>query len=365
MIAIAKAIKGSLKGVRYGNDESKLFTDTNGNVCQGTFNLTSNNPEENWMEMKTIANLSKIKSPFVTAVLSPTAEESRLMKYEDWKEMAVNYAKEFGFHDNQWRWDVHGNTDEKHLHIYANRINFSGKNSVKEARIGIRSGEWAARFAKSKGWKTLDEISLEKKIKIKSVLQESLKVATNFDHLKSEMEKRGYTFQLSFSTKNEDKTLNGMRIMTLSDAEKREKRQIATDLAVSLGKVLLPKEVRNQPKLSFIELELAKELGINELPKDLRELVLTKAEIKAKPGFTLTELDKDKTTRLKIGEIVSVMDKNTNILGQRTDEIRFGREFHKNSIKSSLQEALDILLKHSYNEPARDDWFKKRKKRRK
>lgn len=365
MIAIAKAIKGSMKGVRYGNDQLKLFVDADGKICQGTFNLSSNDPQENWLEMKAIANLSRIKNPFVTAVLSPTAAESRPLQYEDWKEMALKYAKEFGFHDNQWRWDVHGNTDEKHLHIYACRIAFTGKNSVKEARIGLRSGNWAEKFSKQKGWKTLEQLSFEKKMLTTKALRESLRTACSLDQLKSELEKRGYTFQLSFSTKNDSKRLNGMRIMTIADAEKREKRQRATDLAVTIGKDLLPANLRNKTEFSIKELEYAKELGMNEMPENLWELVLSSAEIKTKPGFTLTELEKDKSKRIKIGDIISMLqdtarkaqvDAGNNENRQRKKEV---------SAMEVLEEIAEILLEPSYNVPAQDDllWKKKRKRR--
>lgn len=98
--------------------------------------------------MKAIAKLSSIKNKYVVAVLSPTEEQNQKCNLKTGNQWQKNYAKTFDFYDNQWRWDVHGNTDEKHLHIYASRIDFSGKNSVKEARIGLRSGNWAEKYSK-------------------------------------------------------------------------------------------------------------------------------------------------------------------------------------------------------------------------
>ena len=273
MIAIAKAVNGSFEGIKYPNNKEKLFTDKDGEICQNFYNLTSNNSSENWEEMRAIARLSNIRNKFLVAVLSPTGEQSKNLQFEDWKTMAENYAKTFGFYGNQWRWDVHGNTDEKHLHIYASRIEFSGKNSVKEARIGLRSGNWAEKYSKSIGWKTLEEILQDKKALTKEILLDALKKSKNFAELRSDMEKRGFTFQLSFSNKSDgEKLLNGMRIMKISDAEKRKIREEATNLAVKNGKELLPINIRNKPSLTLEELEKATGIQHRSLSETLETM---------------------------------------------------------------------------------------------
>lgn len=370
MIAIAKAVNGSFEGVNYPNNKEKLFVDKEGNVCQNFYNLSSNNSSENWDEMKAIAKLSSIKNKYIVAVLSPTDEQSKNLQFEEWKNMAENYAKTFGFYDNQWRWDVHGNTDEKHLHIYASRIDFSGKNSVKEARIGLRSGNWAEKYSKSIGWKTLDEILQDKKALTKEILIDALKKCKNFSELKDEMEKRGYTFQLSFSNKSDgEKTLNGMRIMKISDAEKRKIREDATNLAVKNGRELLPINIRNKPKLTPDELEKAKELGKEKLPMEIQMLVLSKAELKAKPGFTLSELDRDKKNRITIGSIVQILEKNNkkhyqnNSFGKNTFSEGLEEKAINLNISSNflLMELLEDFLKESYASAEEDNMRKKRK----
>ena len=113
------------------------------------------------------------------------------------------------------------------------------------------------------------------------------------------MKKRGFTFQLSFSNISDgEKVLNGMRIMKISDAEKRKIREDATNLAVKNGRELLPINIRNKPTLTPEELEKAKELGKEKLPMEIQMLVLSKAEFKAKPGFTLSELDRESLIKI-------------------------------------------------------------------
>ena len=370
MIAIAKAVNGSFEGVKYPNNKEKLFTDKDGKVCQKFYNLTSNNPSENWEEMKAIAKLSNIKNKFLVAVLSPTEEQSKNLQFSDWKTMAENYAKTFGFYENQWRWDVHGNTNEKHLHIYASRIEFSGKNSVKEARIGLRSGNWAEKYSKNIGWKTLEEILQDKKTLTKEILVDALKKSKNFAEVRSEMEKRGFTFQLSFSNKTDgEKSLNGMRIMKISDAEKRKIREEATNLAVKNGRELLPINIRNKPTLTPEELEKAKELGKEKLPMEIQMLVLSKAEFKAKPGFTLSELDRDKKNRITIGNIVQILEKNSQKQHQNNSfsENPFSEKSEEKTINLNISnnflliKLLEGFLKESYVSAEEDKLKKKRK----
>lgn len=367
MIAIANAIKGSFKGVQYPNDESKLFIDSDGKTCSKTYNLSSNIAIENWEEMKVISKLGSIKNKFLVAVLSPTAEQSKDLKFNDWNDMAENYAKHFGFLNNQFRWDVHGNTDEKHLHIYAARIDFSGKNKVIEGRIGIRSGKWAEQYSKSKGWKTIDELIAEKKINIKIILQDALKTAQNFQDLRINLEKKGYTFQLSFSHKSDgSKSLNGLRIMTKKDAENREIKETATLLAVDKGKELLPNSIKNKPKLIPEDLERAKELGKPLLPVEMQKFVLTKAQLKTKPGFTLTELEKNKNHRITIGDIVLKFEENSRISTRedfKTESVKPNLDLNE---KSFLSEMIEIFLKNNYSSSASSDqdlWKKRKQKK--
>ena len=312
MIAIAKAVIGSFKGVQYPNDKSKLLIDRDGNVCSKTYNLSSNNSAENWEEMKAISRLSTIKKKFLVAVLSPTADHSKSLKFDDWNNMAENYANEFGFAENQWRWDVHGNTESPHLHIYAARFSFSGRNKVVEGRIGLRSGYWAELYAKNLGWKSLHDVTIDNKNLIKNALKNALKKAKNFDELNNALINYGFTFQLSFSNnKDGGKSLNGMRIMTIADAEKRKKQEDATNLAVKIGLDLMSMTIRSKSWLTPEELVIAKELGKKSLSAEMNEFVLTKAEQKTKPGFTLSELESNRKERIKITDVVTRFEMNS------------------------------------------------------
>lgn len=369
MITLSKAINGSLKGVDYPNDKQKLLIDTDGIICQKHYNLSSNNSLENWNEMKAISKLGSIKKPFVVVVLSPPAEVSKNLKFDDWRDIAETYAKDFGFYNNQWRWDTHQHDDSKpedtrHLHIYANRIDFRGKNTVTEGRIGLRSNRWAEKFCHVRGWKTIAELQNEKKQQMRDALVSALKQSTSFDELQMNISKFGYTFQLSYSSKSDgNRILNGMRIMTISEATAREKREHITNKAVNSGISILPHEVRSKPRLSPLELEQAKQAGLKFLSPQERKHVLSKAEFASKPGFTLSQLSEKGRERITIHTIEALLNKNS--LERDSERIRLTQnETHNkdNLSKTNGKNILEIFLEPSYVQSNMQDFLKKKKK---
>ena len=216
----------------------------------------------------------------------------------------------------------------------------------------------------------MEEILQDKKTLTKEILVDALKKSKIFAEVRSEMEKRGFTFQLSFSNKTDgEKSLNGMRIMKISDAEKRKIREEATNLAVKNGRELLPINIRNKPTLTPEELEKAKELGKEKLPMEIQMLVLSKAEFKAKPGFTLSELDRDKKNRITIGNIVQILEKNSQKQHQNNSfsENPFSEKSEEKTINLNISnnflliKLLEGFLKESYVSAEEDKLKKKRK----
>lgn len=371
MITLSKAIKGSFQGVDYPNDKQKLLIDKDGKTCQMYYNLSSNNSAENWKEMKAISKLSSIKKPFLVVVLSPPAEVSKNLKFEDWRNMAEVYAKEFGFNENQWRWDIHKHDDTKsqdtrHMHIYANRIDFRGNNTVIEGRIGLRSNRWAEKFCREIGWKTLGEMQEEKKTRTRGALVASMIKSTDFDELRSNLSKYGYTFNLSYSNSMHDKKkLNGMRIMTISEAIEREKRESITYKAVSFGRSSLTPEIRNKSRLSPIEQENAKQAGLKYLSHEEQKLVLSKAEIGAKPGFTLSQLNIKGQPRLTVTGISDALMYNAKVVEEKST-ISF-EKVDGNNFEEYLplreKGMLEVLLQPTYTQSMEQDPYKKKKKK--
>ncbi len=67
--------------------------------------------------------------------------------------------------ENRYRLDIHNSTKHKHIHFVVNRIDISGKCTVKAHRYRRRFGEAVREVCKEKGLLTDIEIGIQKKLK--------------------------------------------------------------------------------------------------------------------------------------------------------------------------------------------------------
>ena len=222
-------------------------------VCRN--GLSGEEPKELFEEFKQVADLNKrTENKYVTAVISPPKEYSQNLSLNDWAKLAEDYLKREGIgKDNQYLVHLHQSTDDKHLHIIANRIDYYGKNQVTSHNIGERASGHAEVLSKERNWKTAQEITGEKKAEIKNVLLQEKGQSKSLSDLVDRMDNRGYIMQISENSKG----LNGARIIPkadinmnpsvlekvtkqgfkLSDIDPKLKiKEIALDLAKSIGK---------------------------------------------------------------------------------------------------------------------------------
>jgi hypothetical protein len=102
-----------------------------------------------------------------------------------------------------------------------NRIDVSGKCTVKSHDIGRRFGEAVREVCKEKGFLTDVEIGIQKKALMLKNLKESLKTAKNFDELILKMKAKGFEILLSTNVKD---GVSGMRIVMLKDKNPNTER---------------------------------------------------------------------------------------------------------------------------------------------
>ncbi len=206
MIARAITTKGSSASLQYQSNPEKTSQSE-------VYNLSSQDPKDNWEEMKAVTEINtQTKKPISTHVISPSKEANQILKDSDYKDIAEKYAKEMGFYDNQWRFDVHKNTDDTHIHICANRINLEGKNTVKSARIGMKAGHTADKIAQERGLRTAKELTKGQKKEMENALNKCLKKADSWEDLSRRMNKKGFSLKLSERKNGE---IYGARIIPL------------------------------------------------------------------------------------------------------------------------------------------------------
>lgn len=206
--------------------------------------LLSHTAEGQFNEMKTVAERNtKVKKWALTGYISQPDEIGRKLKDEEFKQIAIEALAKVGLtNKNQYRLDIHNSTKHKHIHFVVNRIDVSGKCTVKAHDVGKRFGEAVREVCKDKGLLTDVEIGIQKKAEMLKSLTEAIRSEDNFDNLISEMKKKGFEVQLSSNIKD---GISGMRIVMEKDKNFQTERIYRAGYKLS--------EISNQLKISEIK----------------------------------------------------------------------------------------------------------------
>lgn len=235
--------------------------------------LLGSNPEEQFQEMKTVAERNpKVKKWALTGYISPPEEIGKSLSDEELTDIAIEALKKVGVTDqNQFRLDIHNSTKQKHIHFVVNRINIHGKCTVKAHDVGKRFGEAVREVCHEKNLKTDVQIGNEKRTEMLKNLTEVIRQTNNFDDLILEMKKRYFIVQLS---KNEKVGISGMRIILESDINHQTQRQYKPGYKLSeISNSLKIAEIKN---IFEIKNAMQNELKNNPTLKEFRENLFKK-----------------------------------------------------------------------------------------
>ena len=216
---------------------TKIALEYNGND-KGTAEMVASNyllsstTEGQFLEMKTVADRnSKVKKWALTGYISQPDEIGRKLTDLEFSVIATKALEKIGVSDkNQFRLDIHNSTKQKHIHFIVNRIDISGKCTVKSHDIGRRFGEAVREVCKEKGLLTDVEIGIQKKAEMLKNLKETLKTAKNFDELILKMKAKGFEVLLSTNVKD---GVSGMRIVMEKDKNPNTERIYKADYKLS------------------------------------------------------------------------------------------------------------------------------------
>ena len=228
---------------------TKIALEYNGND-KGTAEMVASNcllsltAEGQFLEMKTVSDRNtNVKKWALTGYISQPDEIGRELKDEEFVEIALKALDRIGVtENNQFRLDIHNSTKQKHIHFIVNRIDISGKCTVKSHDIGKRFGEAVREICKEKGLLTDVEIGIRKKAEMLKNLMETLKTVDNFDSLILKMKAKGFDVQLSSNIKD---GISGMRIVMEKDKNFNTERIYKAGYKLS--------EISNQLKISEIK----------------------------------------------------------------------------------------------------------------
>ena len=294
---------------------TKIALEYNGND-KGTAEMVASNcilsstTEAQFQEMKTVADRnSNVKKWALTGYISQPDEIGRKLTDQEFTEIANKALKKIGVtENNQFRLDIHNSTKQKHLHFIVNRIDISGKCTVKSHDIGRRFGEAVREVCKEKGLLTDVEIGIQKKATMLKNLKETLKTAKNFDELILKMKAKGFEVQLSTNIKD---GVSGMRIVMVKDKNFQTERIY-------------------------------------------------------KAGYKLSEI----TSKLKIADIKAILNENKEkklddetVFSENANQENKVNELKSNSIISEVGKVIEQLLKPTYTSNTDDELLKKKKRK--
>ena len=279
---------------------SQIALEYNGND-KGTAEMVASNcllsstAEGQFQEMKTVVDRKiNVKKWALTGYISQPDEIGRNLTDQEFTEIATKALEKIGVtENNQFRLDIHNSTKQKHLHFIVNRIDISGKCTVKSHDIGRRFGEAVRAVCKEKGLLTDVEIGIQKKALMLKNLKETLKTAKNFDELILKMKAKGFEVQLSTNAKV---GVSGMRIVMEKDKNPNTERIY-------------------------------------------------------KSGYKLSEI----TNKLKIKDIKAILNENNEkklddetIFSENSNQVNNGNELKSNSVISEVGKAIEQFLQPTY-----------------
>ena len=294
---------------------TKIALEYNGND-KGTAEMMASNcllsstAEGQFQEMKTVADRnSKVKKWALTGYISQPDEIGRKLTDQEFTEIATKALEKIGVtENNQFRLDIHNSTKQKHLHFIVNRIDISGKCTVKSHDIGRRFGEAVRAVCKEKGLLTDVEIGIQKKALMLKNLKETLKTAKNFDELILKMKAKGFEVQLSTNAKV---GVSGMRIVMEKDKNLNTERVY-------------------------------------------------------KAGYKLSEI----TSKLKIKDIKAILNENNEkklnnetIFSENSNQEINGNELKSNSVIKEVGKAIEQFLQPTYVFNSDDELLRKKKRK--
>ena len=294
---------------------TKIALEYNGND-KGTAEMVASNcilsstNKAQFQEMKTVADRnSNVKKWALTGYISQPDEIGRNLTDQEFTEIATKALEKIGVtENNQFRLDIHNSTKQKHLHFIVNRIDISGKCTVKSHDIGRRFGEAVRAVCKEKGLLTDVEIGIQKKALMLKNLKETLKTAKNFDELILKMKAKGFEVQLSTNAKV---GVSGMRIVMEKDKNPNTERIY-------------------------------------------------------KSGYKLSEI----TNKLKIKDIKAILNENNEkklnnetIFSENSNQEINGNELKSNSVIKEVGKAIEQFLQPTYVFNSDDELLRKKKRK--
>ena len=165
MIGKCKAITHGSMALNYIFREGKLGHHLVSNHLYGT------TPKEIYEEMKMVSDYNKrCRNKFLRIEIGIAPQDERKLPVSELMRIAHLFAKQMGLDNHQWVAVTHKDTDNRHIHIIANRISLYGE-VYDTTFVSNRAARVAEEISRSKGLTIAKEIKAERKYQKAKVSQ--------------------------------------------------------------------------------------------------------------------------------------------------------------------------------------------------
>ena len=157
MIGKCKAIAHGSTALDYIFREGKLG-------CRLAFhNLCSREPKSIYEEMKVVSDYnSRCRNKFLRIEIGIAPQDERKLPVSELMRIAHLFAKRIGLDNHQWVAVTHKDTDNRHIHIIANRISLYGE-VYDTTFVSNRAARVAEDISREKGLTIAKEVKAERK----------------------------------------------------------------------------------------------------------------------------------------------------------------------------------------------------------
>ena len=156
MIGKCKAIAHGCTALDYIFREGKL-----GNRL-AFHNLCSREPKAIYEEMKVVSDYnSRCRNKFLRIEIGIAPQDEKKLPVSELMRIAHLFAKQMGLNNHQWVAVTHKDTDNRHIHIIANRISLYGE-VYDTTFVSNRAARVAEEISRSKGLTIAKEVKAER-----------------------------------------------------------------------------------------------------------------------------------------------------------------------------------------------------------
>ena len=180
MIGKCKAIAHGSTALDYIFREGKL------GYQLALHNLCSRKPKAIYEEMKVVSDYNiRCRNKFLRIEIGIAPQDEKKLPVSEFMRIAHLFAKRMGLDNHQWVAVTHKDTDNRHIHIIANRTSLYGE-VYDTTFVSNRAAKVAEEISREKGLTIAKEVKVERK-------QQKTKASPMREQIKKEIQQICYT----------------------------------------------------------------------------------------------------------------------------------------------------------------------------